>query len=181
MPLTSARAGLDGAEAQRIHDRQGTRAHGEDVAQNAAHAGGRALKRLDVAGVVVALDLEGAGPAVAHVDDAGILARPLDHAVALGGQPLEMHAAGFVGAMFAPHHAVNAEFGEGWHTAKGSKNAAVLIRGNAVAGQQSRGYFNRLGDNSGGGGSHHGCLHCRTGFTFGDEWNAGAALRLLHC
>ena len=44
----------NGAEAQRIHDGQRPRAHGEDVAQNAADAGGRALEGLDVAGVVVA-------------------------------------------------------------------------------------------------------------------------------
>ena len=103
----------DRAEAERIHDGQRPRAHGEDVAQNAADAGGRALKRLDVAGVIVGLDLEGAGPAVADVDDAGVLAGPLHDAVALGGQALEMHAAGFVGAVLAPHHAVDAEFGEG--------------------------------------------------------------------
>ena len=100
----------DGTEAQRVHDSEGTRAHGEDVAEDAAHTGGRALIGLDVAGVVVALDFEGAGPAVAHVDDAGVLAGTLDDAVALGGQPLEVHAAGFVGAVLAPHYAVNAKF-----------------------------------------------------------------------
>ena len=41
--------GVMRAEAQRIEHGDGPRAHGEDVAQNAAHAGGRALKRLDVA------------------------------------------------------------------------------------------------------------------------------------
>jgi hypothetical protein len=46
------------AEAQRVHRRDGPRAHGEDVAQDAAHAGGRALVGLDVGGVVVALHLE---------------------------------------------------------------------------------------------------------------------------
>jgi hypothetical protein len=84
---------LDRAEAERIHDGEGTRVHGEDVAQDAADAGGRALVGLDVAGVVVALDLEGAGPAVADVDDAGVLAGALDDAIALGGQALEVDAA----------------------------------------------------------------------------------------
>ena len=118
----------DRTEAERIHDGERPRAHGEDVAQNAADAGGRALKRLDVAGVIVALDLEGAGPAVAHVDDAGVFARPLDDAVALGGQTLEMDAAGLVGAVLAPHHAVDAEFGERWHAAERGQNAVVLLR-----------------------------------------------------
>ena len=134
LPLLGVLAGLlgNGAEAERIHDGQRPRAHGEDVAQNAADAGGRALERLDVAGVVVALDLEGAGPAVAHVDDAGVFARPLHHAVALGGQALEMHAARFIGAMLAPHHAVDAEFGERRHAAERRQNAVVLVRSDAV-------------------------------------------------
>ena len=52
MILVNARSGRcrlvrDRAEAQRIHHRDRPRAHGKDVAQNAADAGGRALKRLD--------------------------------------------------------------------------------------------------------------------------------------
>ena len=154
-------------EAQRIHDGEGASAHGEDVAQDAAHAGGRALKGLDVAGVVVALDLEGAGPAVADVDDAGVLAGALDDAVAFGGQALEMDAAGLVGAVLAPHDGVDAEFGEGGYAAQSRKDAAVLLRGDAVLGQQLRGYRNRRRNDCRGGGGHHGCLHCRTGLSCG--------------
>ena len=63
------------AEAQRVHRRDRPRAHGEDVAQDAADAGRRALIGLDVGGVVVALHLEDDRLAVADVDDAGVLAR----------------------------------------------------------------------------------------------------------
>ncbi len=70
------------AEAQRIHHRDGPRAHGEDVAQDAADAGGRALKRLDVTGMVVRFDLERDHPAAADIDDAGVFARPLHHVFA---------------------------------------------------------------------------------------------------
>ena len=167
LPRLARRYPVNRPKAQRIHHRQRPRAHGEDVAQNPAHAGGRALEGLDVAGVVVALDLEGAGPAVAHVDDAGILARPLHDAIALGGQPLQMHAAGLVGAVFAPHHAVDAQFGERGHTPQRRLDAAVFIRGDAVLGQQLRGYRNRLGNDCRGGSGHHDYLHCRTAFTFG--------------
>src|ERR1700730_4802967 len=65
------------------------RAHGEDVAQNSAHAGGGALKRFDEARMIVRLDFESAGPSVADVDDAGILARPLQHPLAARGQALQ--------------------------------------------------------------------------------------------
>ena len=62
-----------------IQGRDRPRAHGEHVAQDAADARRRALVGLDEGGVVVALHLEDAGQAVADVDDAGILARALDH------------------------------------------------------------------------------------------------------
>ena len=71
------------AEAQRVQDRDGPRAHGEDVAQDAAHAGGRALVGLDEGRVVVRLDLEDGGQAVADVHRARVLARSLHHARAL--------------------------------------------------------------------------------------------------
>ena len=124
-------ASRDRPEAQRIHHRQRPRAHGKDVAQNAAHAGSRTLERLDVAGVIVALNLEGARPTIANVDNACVLTRPLHNAIALGGQALQVHAAGLVGAMLAPHHAVNAQFGERWNAPKSSKmrwySSAVML------------------------------------------------------
>ena len=70
------RGSVERPEAQRIHHRDRPRAHGEDVAQNAADAGRRALKRLDEAGMVVRFDLERDRVAAADVDDAGVLARP---------------------------------------------------------------------------------------------------------
>src|SRR3546814_3723732 len=79
------------AEAQRGEVGDRPRAHGEHVAQDAADAGRRTLVRLDEARVVVALDLEDGGQAVADVDDAGILARALNHPRTLGGQRSEEH------------------------------------------------------------------------------------------
>ena len=101
------------AEAQRVQVGDRPRAHGEDVAQDAAHAGRRALVGLDVGGVVVALHLEDGSLAVADVDDAGILARALDHPRRLGRQLLQPHLRGFVGAVLAPHGREDAEFHHG--------------------------------------------------------------------
>ena len=78
------------AEAQRIEAGDRPRAHGEDVAQDAADAGRRTLVRLDVARVVVALHLEHGREAVADRDYAGVLARPLDHPGGLRRQRSEM-------------------------------------------------------------------------------------------
>ena len=63
------------AEAERVEHGDRPRAHREDVAQDAADAGGGALERLDRARVVVRLDLERRGQPVAHVHDARVLAR----------------------------------------------------------------------------------------------------------
>jgi hypothetical protein len=75
----SGRAAVERAEAQRIEDGDRPRAHGEDVTQDAAHAGGRAFVRLDRRRVVVRFDLERDGEAVADVDDARVLAGTLQH------------------------------------------------------------------------------------------------------
>jgi hypothetical protein len=61
--------------------------------------------------MIVRLDFEGAGPAVANVDDAGVFARPLQHQLAARGQALQVNARRLIGAVLAPHHAENAEFG----------------------------------------------------------------------
>ena len=65
------------AEAERVEDRDRTRAHREDVAQNAADTRRRALERLDERRMIVALDLEDDRPAVADIDRARVLARAL--------------------------------------------------------------------------------------------------------
>ncbi len=83
-------------------------------------------------------DLEGAGPAVADVDDAGVFAGALHDAAGAGGalaargQPLEVDARGLVGAVLGPHHAENAELGEGWRAAQRRFDARVLLRRKAV-------------------------------------------------
>jgi len=57
-------------ERQRVHGANRPRAHGKDVAHDAADARGRALERLDRARMVVRLDLERDGQSIADVNDA---------------------------------------------------------------------------------------------------------------
>ncbi len=76
---------FDGAEPQLVHDGDRAGAHRDDVAHDAADAGCRALEGLDVAGVVVRLDLEGDSPALADIDDAGVLSHA-HHEVLLHGR-----------------------------------------------------------------------------------------------
>ena len=67
------------------------------------YAGGRPLVWLDGRGMVVALDPQGYGNAVAGVDDAGIFPGTDEHVRRLGGKASEMKAGRLVGAVLAPH------------------------------------------------------------------------------
>ena len=94
-------------EAQRVEHRHRPRPDREDVPQDPADAGGGALERLDCAGVVVGLDLEGAHEPGADVDGAGVLARAHDHERALRGQRPKQLAGVLVGAVLAPQQRVH--------------------------------------------------------------------------
>ena len=69
-------------EAEPVEERDRARAHRDDVAQDPADPRRGALERLDRGRVVVALDLERDREPVAEVEHAGVLARPLEHALA---------------------------------------------------------------------------------------------------
>ena len=87
------------AKAQRIHQGHGPCAHGEHIAQNAAHARSRTLIGLDIGGVVVALHLEDSDIAIINIDHARILAGAVNDALAGHGEFLQVHPARLVGAM----------------------------------------------------------------------------------
>jgi len=123
---------VDGAEAEGIHDRDRPCAHRDDVAHDAAHARRGALERLDVARVVVALDLEGDGPALADVDDAGVLTHAhhevLAHLVAdLLAELAQVHLARLVRAVLAPHDRVHGELAARGATAEQGLDRLVLV------------------------------------------------------
>ena len=90
------------AEAQAVEQRDRPRAHRDDVAQDPADAGRGALERLDRRRMVVRLDLERDRDAVAEVDHAGVLARPLEHALAARRQPAQERRGVLVAAVLRP-------------------------------------------------------------------------------
>ncbi len=116
------------AEPERIHVGDGARAHGEDIAHDAADAGRRPLIGLDVRGVVMALHLEHGGLAIAEIDHAGILAGTLDHLRTRRRQLLQPDARGFVGAMLRPHHREDAELGQRRLASELFQQAAIFVR-----------------------------------------------------
>ena len=68
----------DRAETQGVHAKDRPGAHCEDVADDAADPGSRALERFHGAGMVVTLHFEGDSPAVSDVDNACVLLPGLD-------------------------------------------------------------------------------------------------------
>ena len=70
-------------EAQPVEERDRPRAHRHDVAEDPADAGRGSLERLDRGGMVVRLDLECDGLALAEVDHACVLAGALQNAFSL--------------------------------------------------------------------------------------------------
>ncbi len=100
---------VERSEPERVERRDRARAHGEDVAEDPADAGRRPLVGLDERRVVVRLHLECGEPAVADVDHAGVLARPLHDARPGGGELPQVNAARFVRAVLGPHDREDAE------------------------------------------------------------------------
>jgi hypothetical protein len=119
------------AETQRVHNGDGTRAHSEHIAQDAADAGGGALERLDEARVVVAFHFENGRQPLADIDRAGVLPRAVDDVRRLGREFGQVSAARLVGTVLAPHDREHAQFGDVRRAAELFERQIVLVAGKA--------------------------------------------------
>ena len=120
------------AEAQAVQLGDGARAHGEDVAVDAANPRRRALVGLDGRGVVVTLNFERAAQSVADVDDAGILFASLhEHVGTFLGEGLQPLDRVLVRAVLAPHHRVHAHLCEIGRAAEDGFDLVELFRAQA--------------------------------------------------
>lgn len=79
-------------------------------------------------------DLEGDAPAVADINDTGILPRGHDDAFAGSRQPFEMNARRLVRTVFRPHHREDAEFGKRRLPPHERLDAFKLLRSKVVGG-----------------------------------------------
>jgi len=77
--------------------------------------------------MIVRLDFEDGAEAVADINDPGIFSRALHHIFSLGGKALQVHAAGFIGTVLAPHHTENTELSEAGVPAQDFSDALVFI------------------------------------------------------
>ena len=90
------------AETQAVEERDRPGAHRDDVAEDPADTGRGALEGLDGRRMVVRLGLERDRDAVAEVDHAGVLARPLKDALAARRQPAQERRGVLVAAVLRP-------------------------------------------------------------------------------
>ena len=126
-------------EKERVEDRERARAHREDVAQDPAHARGRALIGLDERRVVVGLHLEDDGEAVADVHGSGILAGALQDARARRGELLQERLRGLVRAVLAPERRVDPQLHEVRVAAQDFPDPQELVRREPVLGHDGGG------------------------------------------
>ena len=131
--LTCGSVFRDRPKPQRVQRANRTRTHREDVAHDAADAGGRALEGFDRARMVVRFDLERDGEVVADVDDARVLfARADENFRRLGREGLQQRPGVLVGTMLAPHHGEDAQLGVVGLTADDLLDLRVFVRREVV-------------------------------------------------
>ena len=127
----TSRVGCIGrTEAQWVHDCHRSGTHGDDVADDPAHAGSRTLVGLNETRVVVGFNFEGDGQAVADIHHACVLADADQQGLGLGGLLAELpqvHFGRLVGAVFTPHHRVHGQLGVGGSTPQDVADALVLV------------------------------------------------------
>jgi hypothetical protein len=103
--------------------------------------------------MVVALHLEHRGLPVANVDHARILARALNDACSARRELAQVQARGLVRAMLVPHRREDAELGEARLPADQIEDALILLRLQAMLGDELGGdhWFGRAFLHSGAG------------------------------
>src|SRR5207253_9992571 len=111
--------------------------------------------------MVVRLDLEGANPAFANINDAGILAWALYHYFRARGQPLQVNFGRFVRAVLAPHHAEDSELRQRGRAAQCFQDFLVFLLRKPMFAEQLRSDFNSLLS-----GRHGGKFYFRTSNKF---------------
>ncbi len=124
---------FNGAEAQRIEEKNRTCAHREDVTNDATDSGGGTLERLDGAGVIVAFDFKSNGPTVPNVENTRVFLAGLDENARPGsGKFFQLRTGVFIGAMLAPHDGKNTQLGEIRIASENFANVFKLLRSDAV-------------------------------------------------
>ena len=130
------------SESKGVERRDGSGAHGENITKDTADTGGRSLIGLDGRGVIMRLDFEDHGQAVADINRAGVFLTGLgQQAVPVTRQGLDKSDRVLVRTMLRPHHRENTQFGVGHFPTENFLYAGVFFLIQTVGGHHFRGHF----------------------------------------
>src|SRR4029453_18000769 len=115
------------AEPERVHKCDWSRAHGENVTDDAADTRRCTLIWLDERWMVVRFDLEDRCQSITDVDSPCILAGSLQHPRPFRRKLLQVPTRALVAAVLRPHDRKDPEFGQRRFASKGLDDAIVLI------------------------------------------------------
>jgi hypothetical protein len=110
-----------------VQQRNRSRAHCEDIAQNAAYPGRRTLVGFNERGVIMRFHLEDHTEPIANIDRTSVFAWSLNDTRPCRRQFLQVHARAFVRAVLGPHHGKHPELRDIRLTPKNSDNFLVFI------------------------------------------------------
>ena len=140
--------GFQGTEAKGVGQQDRSRSHCENIPNDSTHPGRGSLERLDGAGMIVRLDLEGNPPSFAHVDHPRILFPSLDEHLSDGvlvgllrREKAQQTTGILIGAVLRPHDGKNPQFSQVGHTAENPEHVLVLLRKQTVLGNELGGYL----------------------------------------
>ena len=124
------------AEPERIERTDGSGAHREDVALDAAHAGSGPLVGLHRRGVIVRFDFERDRKTAPDIDESGIFLPGFrEKRFALPGKCLQQSNGVLVGTVFAPHDGINAQLDEGRRATELVEDPSIfLVRQSMIPG-----------------------------------------------
>ena len=114
-------------EAERVQRGDRAGAHGKDIPQDTAHPGGGSVIGFDKRRMIMAFDLKDRGQPVADIDDAGILARPLQDGRSGCGQTPQKAPGTLIATVLRPHHGEHAQLLERRRAPQGLDDAVVLV------------------------------------------------------
>src|SRR5262249_39776337 len=119
---------INRAKAKRIERSDRSRAHSEDVTDDAADSSRCAMVRFNERGMIVALDFKDDRKSIAYVNDPRIFTWSLKDLRSSGRQLAQESARAFIATVFRPHDGKDAQFFECRSASQGAKNLLVFVR-----------------------------------------------------
>ena len=129
---------IDAAKAQGVERSDGPGAHGKNISQNTADAGGGSLIGFNKRRMVMTFHFESHGEPVADIDDAGVFTGSLEDMSPFRRQLFKIRPRTLVAAVLRPHNRENAQLGIVRLAPKNSGDLLVFLRSQTMARHELR-------------------------------------------